>query len=92
MTNGSVDTIAQTKVDNVNGSKMTITYEGGSKEVTVAPGTPIVTYEPATSAALVAGFAREHPRNKKRRWQTGCHRRFGRKRRPRSALRCRRAP
>jgi hypothetical protein len=56
MTNGSVDTIAQTKVDNVNGSKLMITYDGGSKDVTVAPGTPIVTYEPATPSALVAGL------------------------------------
>lgn len=56
MTNGTVDTIAVTKVDNVNGSKIMVKYEGGSKEVTVSPSTPIVTYEPATSAALVPGL------------------------------------
>ena len=55
MTNGNVDTIAQTKVDNVSGSKIMVSYEGGSKEVTIAPGTPIVTYEAATSAALTEG-------------------------------------
>jgi len=33
-----------------------VRYEGGSKDVTVSPSTPIVTYEPATSAALVPGL------------------------------------
>jgi hypothetical protein len=55
MTNGNVDTIAATKVDNVNGSKITISYDGGSKEVTIAPGTPVVGYEPATPDALTPG-------------------------------------
>ena len=56
MTNGSVDTIAITKVDNVNGTKLTVKYEGGEKDIVVAPSTPIVTYEHATTAALVPGL------------------------------------
>jgi opacity protein-like surface antigen len=55
MTNGNVDAIAATKVDNVNGSKITISYDGGSKEVTIAPGTPVVGFEPATPDALTPG-------------------------------------
>jgi hypothetical protein len=55
MTNGTVDKIAAVKVDTVNGSKITVSYEGGSKEVTVAPNTPIVSYAPATADALVPG-------------------------------------
>jgi hypothetical protein len=55
MTNGTVDTIASVKVDNVNGSKIMVKYEGGSKEVTVGAGTPVVTYMPATTAALTPG-------------------------------------
>lgn len=56
MTNGSVDTVAMTKVDNVNGTKLTVKYEGGAKDIVVSPSTPIVTYEPATTAALVPGL------------------------------------
>jgi Domain of unknown function (DUF5666) len=55
MTNGTVDTIAATKVDNVKGGKITVSYEGGSKDVTVSPATPVVTYAPATSEALMPG-------------------------------------
>jgi hypothetical protein len=55
MTNGNVDTIAQTKVDNVNGSKLTLSYEGGSKDIVIAPSTVIVMYAPASPAALVPG-------------------------------------
>ena len=55
MTNGSVTTIAGTKVDNVNGTKLVINYEGGSKEIIVTPATIIVTYAPATPAALAPG-------------------------------------
>lgn len=55
MTNGTVDTIASVKVDNVNGSKITVKYEGGSKDVTVGAGTPVVTYTPATPDALTPG-------------------------------------
>ncbi len=55
MTNGAVDTIGATKVDNVAAGVLTIKYDGGSKQVVVVPSTVIVTYAPATEAALVAG-------------------------------------
>jgi hypothetical protein len=55
MTNGNVDTIGATKVDSVSGSKLTISYEGGAKEITVLPTTPVVMYAPATAAAVVPG-------------------------------------
>jgi hypothetical protein len=34
---------------------LTVTYQGGEKTIAVTPATPIVTYEPATRAMLVAG-------------------------------------
>jgi hypothetical protein len=55
MTNGTVNTIAETKVDNVSGKKITVAYEGGTKDVTITPATVIVTYAPATAAALTPG-------------------------------------
>jgi hypothetical protein len=55
MTNGTVTTIADTKVDTVNGTKLMVNYEGGSKEIVVVPSTVIVTYAPATPAALTPG-------------------------------------
>ena len=55
MTNGTVTTIADTKVDTVNGTKLMVNYEGGAKEIIVVPSTVIVTYAPATTAALVPG-------------------------------------
>ena len=55
MTNGTVTTIADTKVDTVNGTKLMVNYQGGSKEILVVPSTAIVTYAPATPAALVPG-------------------------------------
>jgi hypothetical protein len=55
MTNGTVTTIADTKVDTVNGTKLLVNYEGGSKEILVVPSTVIVTYAPATAAALAPG-------------------------------------
>jgi hypothetical protein len=50
MTNGTVGSVTGTM-----GRTMTVTYQGGDKTVTVPPGTPVVTYEPATRAMLVAG-------------------------------------
>jgi hypothetical protein len=50
MTNGTVGSVTGT-----TGRTMTVTYQGGEKTIAVPPGTPIVTYEPATRAMLVAG-------------------------------------
>jgi hypothetical protein len=50
MTNGTVGSVTGT-----TGRTLTVTYQGGEKTVAVPPGTPIVTYEPATRAMLVAG-------------------------------------
>jgi hypothetical protein len=55
MTNGSVTTIGTTKVDKVSARVITITYDGGEKNVVVPPDTPIVTYAPADASALVLG-------------------------------------
>jgi hypothetical protein len=55
MTNGTVTTIADTKVDTVSGTKLMVNYEGGSKEIVVVPSTVIVTFAPATPAALTPG-------------------------------------
>ncbi len=50
MTNGTVGSVTGT-----TDRTLTVSYQGGEKTVTVLPGTPIVTYEPATRAMLVAG-------------------------------------
>jgi Domain of unknown function (DUF5666) len=50
MTNGTVGAVTGT-----TGKTLTVTYQGGEKTITVPPGTPIVTYEPATRAMLAAG-------------------------------------
>jgi hypothetical protein len=50
MTNGTVGAVTGT-----TGRTLTVTYQGGEKTIAVPPGTPIVTYEPATRAMLVAG-------------------------------------
>lgn len=50
MTNGTVGSVTGT-----TGLTMTVTYQGGEKTIAVPPETPIVTYEPATRAMLVAG-------------------------------------
>jgi hypothetical protein len=55
MTNGNVDTIGTTKVDKVDAKTLTLTYDGGEKRIVVTPDTPIVTYAPATAAAIVKG-------------------------------------
>ena len=55
MTNGTVDTIAATKVDKVNASLLNVTYQGGAKRIAVTPKTSIVAVIPADAAALTPG-------------------------------------
>ena len=50
MTNGTVGEVVGT-----SGRKLTLTYKGGQKTVTVPPAAPIITYEPATPAMLAVG-------------------------------------
>ncbi|HXD39820.1 MAG TPA: hypothetical protein VN649_04620 [Ramlibacter sp.] len=64
MTNGNVDNV----VEAVNGRTLKISYKGGTKEVTVPEGVPLVTPIPATRADLVVGkkvfaFAQGDPPN-----------------------------
>lgn len=51
MTNANVDTVA----DGVKGRVLTLSYKGGSKEVTVPDTTPVVTFAPAMRADLLIG-------------------------------------
>ena len=51
MTNANVDTVAS----GVNGRVLTLSYKGGSKEVTVPESTPVVTLAPAMRADLIVG-------------------------------------
>lgn len=51
MTNANVDTVAS----GVNGRVLTLSYKGGSKEVTVPESTPVVTFAPAMRADLIVG-------------------------------------
>lgn len=53
MTNGSV---SQT-IKSVDGTTLNVEYKGKSKKITVAPGTPVVTFTAATVADLKAGAA-----------------------------------
>ncbi len=55
MTNGAVENIGSTKVDNVNGNTLTVKIDNGEKTLVVTPDTPIVTYAPADASALVKG-------------------------------------
>jgi hypothetical protein len=55
MTNGNVDNIGATKVDNVAAGVLKISYEGGEKTVTVPASASIVGYAPADVSALVPG-------------------------------------
>lgn len=55
MTNGTIETIGATKVDNAAAGVLNVTYEGGEKRVVVADGTPVVKLVPADASALVAG-------------------------------------
>ena len=55
MTNGTIETIGATKVDNAAAGVLSVTYDGGAKRVIVAEGTPVVKLVPADASALVAG-------------------------------------
>jgi hypothetical protein len=55
MTNGNVQNIATTKVDNVDAHTLTIKIDNGEKTIVVTPDTPIVTYAPADPSAVVKG-------------------------------------
>ena len=55
MTNATVDTIAETKVDKIDGRTMTVKYKDGEKKVFVPANVPVITYVPADKAALTAG-------------------------------------
>lgn len=51
MTNANVDAAVQS----VEGRKLTLSYKGGSKEITVPPAAPVVSVIPASKDDLVAG-------------------------------------
>ena len=55
MTNGTVDTIAALKVEKADAHVLTVSYEGGSKQVVVTPNATVVSYLPADASALTAG-------------------------------------
>lgn len=51
MTNANVDTVVQGN----DGRNLKLSYKGGSNEVTVPPGVPVVTFTPATRTDLAPG-------------------------------------
>ncbi|HXE48802.1 MAG TPA: hypothetical protein VN663_10550 [Ramlibacter sp.] len=51
MTNGNVDNV----VEGVNGRTLKLSYKGGTKDVTVPEGIPVVVPAPATRADLLVG-------------------------------------
>ena len=51
MTNANVDTVVQ----GTSGRNLTLSYKGGSNEVTVPPNVPVVTFTPAARTDLTAG-------------------------------------
>jgi hypothetical protein len=55
MTNGTIETIGATKVDNAAAGVLSVTYDGGAKRVVVADGTPVVKLVSADASALVEG-------------------------------------
>ncbi len=55
MTNGSVTKLGSAKVDRSDARVLTVTYEGGEKQIVVTPSTPVVTTVPGTRDALVPG-------------------------------------
>lgn len=55
MTNGAVQKIGVTKVDNVQANTITVQIDNGEKTLVVTQDTPIVTYAPADASALVKG-------------------------------------
>jgi hypothetical protein len=50
MTNGTVGAVTGSV-----GRTLTVSYKGGEKTIVVPPGTPVVTYEPGSTALLVPG-------------------------------------
>ena len=61
MTNATV----ATKVSGVKGETLTLSYKGGERKITVPPGTPVVTFAPATTADVKPGTAVFVPAQKK---------------------------
>lgn len=61
MTNATV----ATKVDNVKGETLTLSYKGGERKINVPKTTPIVTFAPASPADVTAGAAVFVPAQKK---------------------------
>jgi hypothetical protein len=55
MTNGTIETIGSTKVDNVTAGLLTVTYDGGQQHVIVTPETPVLKLVPADATALTEG-------------------------------------
>jgi hypothetical protein len=55
MTNGTVATIGATKVDKVDASMLSVTYEGGAKNIVITPKTSVVAIAPADASALTPG-------------------------------------
>jgi len=55
MTNATVDTIAETKVDKLDGHVLSVSYEGGEKKILITPATSIVAVVPADLSAVVPG-------------------------------------
>jgi hypothetical protein len=55
MTNATVDTIAETKVDKADGHVLSVSYEGGEKKIIITPATSIVGVAPADASAIVPG-------------------------------------
>jgi hypothetical protein len=53
MTNGAVSEAVQS----VDGTTVNVVYHGQSKKITITPGTPIVTFAPATNADVKPGAA-----------------------------------
>lgn len=51
MTNATV----ADKVEGIDGNSVSVTYEGGQKDISIPEGTPIVTFAEATPADLVEG-------------------------------------
>jgi hypothetical protein len=55
MTNATVATIAETKVDKVDGRTMSVKYKDGEKNVFVPANVPVITYAPTDKSALTPG-------------------------------------
>ncbi|HKB60485.1 MAG TPA: hypothetical protein VKC56_10630 [Gallionellaceae bacterium] len=51
MTNANVDAVVATN----DGEKLTLSYKGGSQQIVVPPGTPVITFSPATRSMLKRG-------------------------------------